>query len=167
MRVLVGLLLILGIFGLAGLAQHRFRANARLERDQAIAARRAPEAETFETTGRAILRVGRHSGANPIELPEIPLPASGASGTSPTASKSPRSADRDSSPPTDWTPPVYEMTVQSGQVLSRICQEFYGTGKPPIPQLVATYNGLSDPDSVRAGQTLLLPPLEVLRASQP
>lgn len=167
MRVFLGLLLLLGIFGLAGVAQHRFSAKARVERDQAFAARRAPEEGIYRTTGRAILRIGRPSGADPIELPEPGLPSSGERGTSPTAHKSPRPVGGDSFPPTDWTPPVYEMTVQSGQVLSRICQEFYGTGKPPIPQLVATYNGLGDPDSVRAGQKLLLPPLEVLRASQP
>ena len=60
-----------------------------------------------------------------------------------------------------WTP-VFEVTVRPGQVLSRICEDFYGTGRPPLPALVARYNGLADEHSLRAGQNLQLPPRERL-----
>ena len=165
MRVLLGWLLLVGLFGLAGFVQHRFSSDARLERARLIAERRAGSG-AFETSGQARLLIGRLSGAEPIERPAPPPGAAQGSNSGPTAGRD-GGHPADGSPPADWTPPVYELTVQRGQVLSRICEDFYGSGKAPIPQLVATYNGLEDPDSVRAGQTLQLPPLDVLRASRP
>ncbi len=57
---------------------------------------------------------------------------------------------------------MYELTITGGDVLSRICENFYGTGRPPLPQRVADYNGLKDEHSLRAGHKLRLPPREVL-----
>jgi len=52
--------------------------------------------------------------------------------------------------------------VPRGAVLSRICQDYYGSGRPPIPQRVAEYNGLASPDDLREGQVLRLPEWETL-----
>jgi len=57
---------------------------------------------------------------------------------------------------------VFEMRVQPGQVLSRICALRYGTSNPELVRRLAEYNGLSDPDNVKVGALLRLPPAEDL-----
>jgi hypothetical protein len=164
--VLLGWLLLLGLFALAGLLHGAWTQGVREERERLYAEREAPDGR-FETAGRARLFIGRPSGSPPLEVEPAPVepPASPphlSAGVSPRAT-----VPQGEEAPPDWRPPVYEMTVQGGQVLSVICQEFYGTSRPPLPDLVAAYNGLPDADSVRAGQRLLLPPREELRASDP
>ena len=50
--------------------------------------------------------------------------------------------------------------VRSGESLSTICHQTYGTAA--LTAALATHNGISDPDLVRAGQRLRLPPAAVL-----
>ena len=52
-------------------------------------------------------------------------------------------------------------------MLSKICEEFYGSGRDPIPARVAEHNGLASPDALRAGTTLKLPEWEVLFPGKP
>lgn len=114
--------------------------------------------------------IGRPSGADSIELEQLPvepgtepeeghveLPflfggevhaAEGGSGAQPTPPPEP-AAD-------------FEYVVPKGRVLSKICEGFYGSGRTPIPERVASYNGLASPDALRAGVLLYLPPWEVL-----
>ena len=47
-------------------------------------------------------------------------------------------------------------------VLSKICAEVYGRGTPDIVAAVARYNGIDDPDQIRPGDELVLPPLDDL-----
>jgi nucleoid-associated protein YgaU len=49
-----------------------------------------------------------------------------------------------------------EYTVKSGDTLSRISQAHYGT--TAMAAAIAQFNGLADPDSLRLGQRLRLPP---------
>jgi nucleoid-associated protein YgaU len=53
---------------------------------------------------------------------------------------------------------VYE--VRPGESLSTICQQTYGTAT--LTAALAAHNDISDPDSIRAGQRLRLPPTAVL-----
>jgi len=50
--------------------------------------------------------------------------------------------------------------VASGESLSTICQQTYGTAT--LTAALAAHNDISDPDSIRAGQRLRLPPTAVL-----
>jgi nucleoid-associated protein YgaU len=59
-------------------------------------------------------------------------------------------------------PAVFEVTVRPGDTLGELCQGFYGTARPALVAALARFNGLSGPDRIRAGQVLLLPPVEDL-----
>jgi nucleoid-associated protein YgaU len=52
--------------------------------------------------------------------------------------------------------------VQAGQSLSAICREHYGTARAEVVAAVSRFNQLADPDSLREGQPLDLPPLDQL-----
>ncbi len=58
--------------------------------------------------------------------------------------------------------PDLELVVRSGQTLSEIAQEHYGTSRPSLVLALARYNGLEDPDRVRVGATIRLPDRERL-----
>jgi hypothetical protein len=161
-RVFLGLLLFAAAFLLASTIHRQWTDGVRREREGLRERRQLAAADDFETWGRAELVFGRPSGREPLDV-ELPGPAEDAV----LAGSSTSDAAADGAPPSDWTPPVYEMTVQRGQVLSTICQDFYGTSRPPLPDQVAVFNGLEDADSVRAGQVLRLPPLSMLRESNP
>lgn len=49
-------------------------------------------------------------------------------------------------------------TVQSGDTLSKISQRFYGNAHEYMRIFYANRNQLSDPDKIRAGQQLIIPP---------
>ncbi len=157
MRALLAWLLILALCGAFGYLQTRDGRG--LQAGGEVPA----SLEQREGTWRK-LTIGRPSGAEPLDLElwlpepewpvEQPLPqpeGEQLSGAQPSpGARAPQVAQ-------DF---VYE--VPAGRVLSKICEEFYGTGRAPIPEFVATYNGMSSPDALRAGQTLLLPAWEVL-----
>ena len=162
MRALLGWLLLLGCCGLIGLWQLQAERGP-----QAEVGANAPLASTIserEGTWRT-LTLGRPSGASPLEIEGL-LPPEG--DTTPPLPDVDWTADDDlATPPPKPSPPIvepadFEYTVPKGRVLSKICEEFYGTGRAPVPQRVAEYNQMGSPDELRAGQLLKLPSWERL-----
>ncbi|MDP6540954.1 MAG: hypothetical protein QF903_11365 [Planctomycetota bacterium] len=168
MRVLSGWFVLIALFAVAGWVHRGWAEGLRRER-----AGLGVEAAEGREPGPARIVIGRPAGTTPLAdwpVPSAPLPA-------PEAATLVEAAGPDSAPAfdeldpaglgleADLPPPtpVFEVTVRPGQVLSRICEDFYGTGRPPLPELVARYNGLADEHSLRAGQTLELPPREQLQ----
>ena len=160
MRSLVGLLLLLGLCAAAWRWQTSWSDGVRAERETL---RNTPAGlrEREESWGE--VRIGRPSGAEPLvlegvdvpedpewpgegELPFLrpPTPGPGGGGEQVTPSPSPVDAP-------------FEYVVPRGRVLSKICEEYYGTGRPPVPERVAEFNGMSSPDELKEGQTILLP----------
>ena len=163
MRVLLGWFCLFALCGLAALIHGRSTEGWRRER----AARRAGEAPALALCDPLAARivVGRPSGAAPItpSRPSAGPSAAPSASASPPGSGADAGADAGADGPADgWEALVFELTVREGQVLSRICEDFYGTGRPPLPARVAAYNGLRDEHSLRAGHSLRLPPREVL-----
>ena len=157
MRALLGWLTLLALCGLYGYLQTREGRTVQAEEAPA-----GPVARTLaerEATWHA-LRVGRPSGAEPIELQELAPPAIELEDT--PLIEDPGSGIVDTTPAPPPPPPVHEYTVPKGRVLSKICEQFYETGRPPVPQRLAEYNGLGSPDELRAGFVLKLPAWEVL-----
>jgi hypothetical protein len=165
--MVLGLLALLALFGAASYWQGTWTESVREER-QSLRDELPPDRQEREA-GWGNITIGRPSGAAPVDLPE-PAPVDeqeqdrrpfltktmpGAPGGPPGASHEP--AAEMSPPPAD-----FEYKVPEGRVLSKICEEFYGSGRDPIPGTVATYNGLSSPDQLRAGQVLKLPDWNVL-----
>lgn len=114
--------------------------------------------------GWASVRVGRPSGAQPVETP---APARRAPATAPTA-PSATTPNSPSQPPAPATTPAaseereFELTVQRGQTLSEICRAHYKTARPSLVEAVAKHNGLKDAGALREGAKLRLPPIETL-----
>lgn len=65
------------------------------------------------------------------------------------------SASLSDSNETAETPRTY--TVQAGDTLSKISQEFYGNGHDYMKIFEANHNILSDPDEIKVGQELVIP----------
>lgn len=173
MRVLSGWFILVALFAVASAVHHGWTRDLQQERVElrAVGADRVRD-------DRARVVIGRPAGTTPLvdwptppawpavdpsPLPGVDSGPDGVLATSPLdALSDPRLealAVEPDLPP--WTP-VFEVTVRPGQVLSRICEDFYGTGRPPLPALVARYNELADEHSLRAGQILKLPPRERL-----
>ena len=72
----------------------------------------------------------------------------------------------DELPPPDPLPPTeptWQVTIQSGMVLSKLCSQTYGRGTPNIANAVARYNGMEDANQLAVGDVILLPPYGDLR----
>lgn len=54
-------------------------------------------------------------------------------------------------------PDDFEVRVARNLTLGEIAQAHYGTSRPTVVKALATYNGLDDPNKLRAGQTLRVP----------
>ena len=54
-------------------------------------------------------------------------------------------------------------TIQPGDTLTQICKSKYGRGDVEIATKLAYYNGLSNPDSIWAGQVIVVPELQTLK----
>lgn len=173
MRVLSGWFLLFALFAVASAVHHGWTRDLQRER---VEFRAVGDGRVRHDRARVV--IGRLAGTTPLAAwpthpawPAVdPSPLPGVnSGPDGVLAASPLDALSDprlealamepNLPP--WTP-VFEVTVRPGQVLSRICEDFYGTGRPPLPALVARYNGLADEHSLRAGQNLQLPPRERL-----
>jgi hypothetical protein len=168
MRILLGWLLLLTAFGCAWFVQQRWSEDLRRERAWRARARPEISRPNLAPTGRARLELGRPSGAEALDVPlrrhrpkELPPEGPGRLPALTTAAELAATWPEGEAPPS-WSPPVYELRIPAGAVLSQICQDFYGTGRPPIPQRVAEYNGLKSADHLRAGERLRLPPLAEL-----
>ena len=145
MRTLLGLLILGGLFLMAATWQRNQTEDLREQRSQRYG---IPEDPASQRPGWDTLVLGRPSGAQPIPSPEQLDPA-WESWTDP-----------DDDARDDGRTGVsqeYRYEVQSGDVLSRICVQHYGTSRASLVNAVAHYNGLSSPDAIRAGKILLLP----------
>ena len=160
MRTLLGWLLLLTLCALAGYLQSRWSRSIRADRRELLSApvtREEREEQWSEIT------IGRPSGAEPIDLGSQPPPPAEEDGPVRAGEGNGALENGDQlSPPSDYRPADFLYTVPEGRVLSKICEDFYGTGRPPVPERVAAYNGLASPDALKAGAELRLPPWEVL-----
>ncbi|HIG12589.1 MAG: hypothetical protein ABGY71_13260 [bacterium] len=158
MRALVGWLLALLLLGSFGYWRSRAASSGAPEispQDAGI--------EERESTWRT-LTIGRPSRAAPLDTsswspPPEPSAATELAQEQPKDLADPREAagSRATEPASD-----FEYRVPAGAVLSKICEEFYGTGRAPVPARVAEYNQLAGPDSLAAGALLRLPAWEAL-----
>lgn len=159
MRGPLGWFLVLACCGLFGYLQTRSNRNLRAGAEDQTAPTIAEREGTWRT-----LTVGRPSGAEPINLEGwFPIEEEPHEGLVPgNLEVQPAPVNDGQTPPPVQRPADFEYSVPRGRVLSKICEEFYGTGRAPVPQRVAEYNQLASPDAVRAGQKLLLPAWEIL-----
>lgn len=165
MRALLGLLFLGFLFVMAAKwqsrttrGQHQARANLYNRNSDA----------SFDDDW-SILLVGRHSGGEPIPVPEDAAgpggraagdrrdgpgqgPGVGAGGIAPGVAPRP-----DPEPPTPRIPPDRVYTVKANDVLGSICQRHYDRPPHQVVDLVAEYNDLPSPDAIREGDVLLLP----------
>lgn len=149
MRLLAGLLLLAALFAMAAGWQRRAGDHLRRQRANEHG---GPELLAEQEQGWSRLVLGRPSGAEPIPVPEPPPEPRAA--VSAAASASPALAEPDEA----------RYTVRSGDVLGRICQDYYRSARPAIVEALAAHNGLANADALRVGQILRLPSLEALRA---
>lgn len=160
MRALLGWLLLLTLCALAGYLQRRWSRSIRADRRELESAPVTLQ-EREESWGE--ITIGRPSGAEPIDLEGLIPPPDREEEESGQGLKSGGTPAGDElSPPLGYRPADFLYTVPEGRVLSKICEDFYGTSRPPLPARVAEYNGLASPDALRAGRELRLPPKEVL-----
>ncbi len=163
MRTLVGLLLLLGLCAGAWQWQTSWSDGVRAERETL---RNTPSGlrEREESWGELV--IGRPSGAPPADV-EIPLAVDEELLLEELPFLFDTEGDggrRIDTPPAPVPAPDedFDYVVPRGRVLSKICEEWYGSGRPPIPQRVAEYNGMSSPDALSEGQTIQLPAWERL-----
>lgn len=162
MRSFVGLLLLLGLCAGAWQWQTRWSDGVRAERETL---RNTPSGlrEREESWGE--LLVGRPSGAAPLDVEGVELPEDpnrDETGDLPFLFPPLDGGSVDDAPKPPALEQDFDYVVPRGRVLSKICEEFYGSGRPPIPERVAEYNGMPSPDALREGQTLKLPGWERL-----
>lgn len=154
MRVLLGWLILFGLAAVAGLGTAYWRAHAR-ERSDSVTSVQAADALGVP----AVITFGAPSGASPISLPEDPRSIPLLRAPDPTDPE-PRSD------PTPRQPEPFELKVRPGNVLSKICQDFYTErghrSLSAITERVAAWNGLSSANDLKAGQIIQLPTLEQL-----
>jgi nucleoid-associated protein YgaU len=148
MRALILLLVLAGSFALAAVWQRRHVAELRAARQEAESEPASPAAGAPTLApGEALLVVGRPSGAEPRPRPADPVVPQKSGGEGGASALS------------DFT-----QLVQDGQTLSGIAHVHYGQSGPALVRALATYNELSDPDQLKVGQSLRLPPIERLQA---
>jgi LysM repeat protein len=144
-RTLLGWLLLFGLAALAGLGTARWRADARTRGESLT---KVQDDEKPGVPARVL--IGQYSGAAPLRVEEVVSPIA------------PVVLHEESAPP----PAPLMVTVHPGSTLSKLCQEYYvEVGRPPLSKVVdavALWNGLANPNDLRAGQVLELPPLSSL-----
>ncbi len=156
MRAVLLLGLLAAGFGLAAVWQRRHLDELRRQRqaDEAVAAGELARTHSGELApGAGVLLVGRPSGAEPVPRPAR---AARAAPSDPVLGPAPVG------PHPDLALGDFSLEVQPGQSLSGIAYLHYGRSGPSLLRALAEYNALPDPDRLRAGQILKLPPLESL-----
>jgi hypothetical protein len=142
MRIVLGVLVLIGLFLGAAWLRHSFTTEARSASERAWGSGELKLAPIEEGWGRAI--VGVQSGVAPAAPEEVrPTPPSAA----PLAPKAEPKAK----------PAQATHVVQPGENLGRICAQVYGTSDKRLVEAVAKANGLTSPNAIRVGQTLVLP----------
>jgi len=94
--------------------------------------------------------LGAPSGAEPLTAAPAHATPTPVASVAPTAHEAPVAPDS-------------ELSVAPGQSLSLICKEHYGTASVALVEALARFNGLKNPDALRAGQKLRLPPIQTLQ----
>lgn len=153
MRVLVGWLLLFGLVAAMAWITAEKRMSAREHRAQ-ITSELAPEAPGIP----ARVLIGAPSGAEPF------------GSSRKTVGRAERRFVSTEPVPepvqTEPSPKIFKLVVRPGNALSTICQKFYTEeDRPPLAELVeavASWNQLTSPDSLKVGQNLELPPMELL-----
>jgi nucleoid-associated protein YgaU len=160
MRLLLGLLILGGLFLVAANWQENLRSSVlktrRLERGIPSHVDTTVNGED----GWATLVLGAPSGAKSIPPKNAAPPESITREPAPGA-PNPESVTPQPLPPT--IQPDQERRIAPGDSLSRICEQHYGTSRPRLVQALALYNSLSSPNQIRVGATLLLPDLDLLQ----
>jgi nucleoid-associated protein YgaU len=155
MRLLLGLLILGGLFLVAANWQENLRSSVlktrRLERGIPSHVDTTVNGED----GWATLVLGAPSGAKSIRPKNAAPPESIIQGPTPEP------VTPQPLPPT--IQPDQERRIAPGDSLSRICEQHYGTSRPRLVQALALYNSLSSPNQIRVGATLLLPDLDLLQ----
>ena len=155
MRLLLGLLILGGLFLVAANWQENLRSSVlktrRLERGIPSHVDTTVNGED----GWATLVLGAPSGAKSIRPKNAAPPESIIQGPTPEP------VTPQPLPPT--IQPDQERRIAPDDSLSRICEQHYGTSRPRLVQALALYNSLSSPNQIRVGATLLLPDLDLLQ----
>jgi hypothetical protein len=152
-RFLLGVLLLVVLFLAAATWQKHWTSQARAEQRAARGSGVAPAADMGDGWSRVI--IGRPSGSEPhvppgqARAPEANAPVVPAPAPAQPPAPAPGAT-------------AHAWTVEPGQSLSLICKLHYGSARLEIVEAVAKHNGLASPDLVREGQTLDLPPIDVL-----
>lgn len=143
MRIVLGVLVLIGLFLGAAWLRHSFTTEARSASERAWGSGELKLAPIEEGWGRAI--VGVQSGVAPVAAAEVrPTPPAAAPKTEPKTEP-------------EAKPAQATHVVQPGENLGRICAQVYGTSDKRLVEAVAKANGLTSPNAIRVGQTLVLP----------
>lgn len=156
MRLLFGLLALLGLFAGAILLQRHFVLAA--DPDHVLPGSPATVGRAYGSDWGRIV-VGNPSGASPYE------PSVAASPATPPAPASSDANGRDEPRHRGAAAHArreFELVVQRGQTLSGICQGHYGTARKEVVEAVARHNRIDKAAEIREGQKLCLPPLDSL-----
>jgi nucleoid-associated protein YgaU len=165
----------LASFALATRWQDRWTEELRSERDRKLARQELPSDDRAPVLGQVV--VGLQSGAPAFDAADRARPAPDESGGSTKQSETsaltnPAEVQSRPTHPIESAPPgqsaqesvgrVFQLTVQRGQQLGDLCRKHYGSGRRELIDAVARYNHMANPDQLREGQQLFLPPLESL-----
>jgi hypothetical protein len=143
LRIVLGVLVLIGLFLGAAWLRHSFTTEARSASERAWGSGELKLAPIEEGWGRAI--VGVQSGVAPAAAEEVrPTPPAAAPKTEPKTEP-------------EAKPAQATHVVQPGENLGRICAQVYGTSDKRLVEAVAKANGLTSPNAIRVGQTLVLP----------
>jgi len=146
MRIVLGVLVLIGLFLGAAWLRHSFTTEARSASERAWGSGELKLAPIEEGWGRAI--VGVQSGVAPAAPEEVrPTPPAAA----------PLAPKPEPKPEPKPKPAQATHVVQPGENLGRICAQVYGTSDKRLVEAVAKANGLTSPNAIRVGQTLVLP----------
>ena len=156
MRAILGVLILGGLFLAAASWQESQTASLRAKRRSEHGIDH--DSPTRRGDGRwSTLVLGAPSGAEPLLQPGWTADHS----PDPTASAGSGATEGEPLNEGEVTPD-FSYTVRSGDILGRICRDYYGSGGASLVEAVARYNGLSSPDSIRAGKPILLPDRSLL-----
>lgn len=175
MRALLGISVLLLFCGAAALWQTRTFRELRRERTAAAAraAGRPLPADATAVPGGAgdlepgwgVVVVGRPSGAPAVAAPAtLDEPTSGRETPAAALDVGAVQAEIDWIKARSGTLGDFVLQVRSGQTLSQIFQDHYGSYEPALVKALARYNGLSDEHKLRVGSELHLPDLGRLEA---
>lgn len=153
MRALLGILVLGGLFLAAASWQKNQTRSLRAQR-RAEYGLPTDASEVHASAEWSVLVLGRPSGAPP-------LPGAGRPRGEAAPPRQGPAPDDDAGGSAAYArDTAYE--VRSGDYLGGICGRHYGTSKPALVEAVARYNKLASPDSIRAGDRLLLPDRDLL-----